>query len=430
MLESGGFAGSPPSFHRLRCFLLNSCLRASVLSLALALTCGTAFPAFATAPKKAARSPNPPKDTLIFANGDTLTGTFDREVSGKVYFHSDELGDVSVPWKNIRSLQTRSRFAVLRNTPGVHIRHFKADAVQGELSATGSTITVHPETATAHPETAIAAEPIPVKNAQFILDEKTFQRQFQAEPNFFEGWNGSATAGATLIRGTENQYTYTSAVTLMRTVPTVSWLATRNRMQADFSSSYGRIVQPAYFDAGTLIPATYTKSAIFHADAERDEYVSPRVYALAQAAFDHNFSQGLDLQQTYGAGFGITVIKRASQQLDLKAALQYEKQAFITTASGTDQDLVGSTLSGTYVLHLPAKVDLNQQVQYLPAFNVVRAYSANETDTLTIPFYKQISFTIGTIDSYLNDPVPALPPTTRNSFQFTSGITYTLKSKY
>jgi hypothetical protein len=82
------------------------------------------------------------------------------------------------------------------------------------------------------------------------------------------------------------------------------------------------------------------------------------------------------------------------------------------------------------VLKLPAKVVLNQQMEYIPAFNVGRAYSANETDTLTIPFYKQISFTIGTIDSYLNDPVAAVPPTKRNSFQFSTGVTYTLKSKY
>jgi hypothetical protein len=47
-----------------------------------------------------------------------------------------------------------------------------------------------------------------------------------------------------------------------------------------------------------------------------------------------------------------------------------------------------------------------------------------------VPFYKELAFEIGTIDSYLNDPVPADPPTKRNSFQFTTGVTYTLKSKY
>ena len=41
------------------------------------------------------------------------------------------------------------------------------------------------------------------------------------------------------------------------------------------------------------------KTSIYHADAERDEYFSPAVFAFGQAQYDHNFSQGLDLQQTY-----------------------------------------------------------------------------------------------------------------------------------
>ena len=382
-------------------------------------------------------------DTLIFANGDTLTGTLEREVGGTIFFKADELGELSVPWTKIKSLHTQAGYVVLENKPGVHLRHYVADAAHGALSVAAGAITVSPGTvppplrsakAGARPATApavvAAAQPIPVTNAQYILDEQTFNRQVRQEPNFFAGWNGSATAGATLAQGTQNQYTYTSAVGLVRTVPTVAWLATRNRTSADFSSSYGKITQPGYEDAGTFIPTTYTKSSIFHADAERDEYVSSRVYALVQTAFDHNFSQGLDLQQVYGAGFGVTVVRRATQQLDLKGTLQYEKQAFITTASGTDQELVGSTLSGTYMLKLPKGILFNQQIAYVPAYNVVRAYSANETDTFTFPFYKNLSFTVGTIDSYLNDPVPSEPPTTRNSFQFTTGITYTIKSKY
>ena len=72
----------------------------------------------------------------------------------------------------------------------------------------------------------------------------------------------------------------------------------------------------------------------------------------------------------------------------------------------------------------------DQRAAYLPAFNNVHAYSANETDTLTFPVHKNFAFTVGTIDSYLNDPIPSEPPTTRNSFQFTTGVTYTIKSKY
>jgi len=34
------------------------------------------------------------------------------------------------------------------------------------------------------------------------------------------------------------------------------------------------------------------------------------------------------------------------------------------------------------------------------------------------------------LDSYLNFPPAAIPPTKRNSFQFTMGLTYAIKSRY
>ncbi len=406
--------------------------------LAFAALSAGSRPSPALAPGAPQAKPAAPHDTLTFTNGDTLHGKLNREVGGTVFFQSEVLGEVSVPWSKIRSLETEAGYVVLENKPGVHIRHSVLQASQGTVSVTDGKVTVKPGNAPPPVDSRVARQeivrpvqtPIPVADAQYILDLNTFNRQVRETPNFFAGWNGSATAGVTLVQGTENQRSYNSSIALVRTVPTVSWLASRNRTQADFSSSYGKITQPAYFSAGALIPTTYTKSSIFHADAERDQYFTNRLYALAQTAFDHNFSQGLDLQQIYGAGLGVTAIKRPTQQLDLKATLQYEKQQFIAGTAGNNQNLIGSTLSATYLLKLPRNIVFNQQIAYVPAFNNSRAYSANETNALTFPFYKNVAFTIGTIDSYLDDPVATEPPTTRNSFQFTTGITYTVRSKY
>jgi hypothetical protein len=40
------------------------------------------------------------------------------------------------------------------------------------------------------------------------------------------------------------------------------------------------------------------------------------------------------------------------------------------------------------------------------------------------PTYKRLGFTVGTVDAYLNDPAAG---SKKNSFQFTGGITYSLK---
>ncbi len=379
-----------------------------------------------------------PRDVLVFENGDTLKGKLEREVTGTVYFSSDELGEVTVPWSKIRSLRTATGYVVLENKPNV--RHSIVDASRGSLRIENDQVHVSPGSAppselggrevVRNERIVPGRQPIPVEEAQFILDDQTFDRQVRRNPNLFAGWNGSATAGVTVVKGTENQQVYNSAVALTRRVPTVSWLAARDRTTADFSSAYGKITQPAYVTGGLPVAAITTLTSIFHADAERDEYFSNRAYVLAQIAFDHNYSQGLDLQQIYGAGLGVTVIKRAVQELDLKASLQYEKQLFFSGAGGTNQNLIGATLSGTYRLKLKSGIAFTQQTSYIPAFNNTRAYSANETDALSFPLYKNLAFTVGTIDTYLNDPPPAVPPVTRNSFQFTSGVTYNIKSRY
>jgi Protein of unknown function, DUF481 len=187
----------------------------------------------------------------------------------------------------------------------------------------------------------------------------------------------------------------------------------------DFTGSFGKITE-----AG-VAP---TKSAIYHADAERDECLSSRFFGLAQMAFDHNYSQDLDLQQIYGGGVGWTVMKTPKQEGDLKGTVQYERQQFISGSSNTETDLIGSTFAATYILHAKM-LTYTQGLAFIPAYNVQRAYSANETDTIAFPTFKNLSFSVGTNDSYLNNPPVSEPPTKRNSFQFTMGLTYAIKPK-
>lgn len=375
--------------------------------------------------KPAASATDAEPDVLVLANGDTLHGKFVSETAGKVTFHSDPLGDISISWDKIKELHTAGQFAVLNSTAKLRGKQNAERVPVGTLEVANEAVTVQPSN-------AAASAPIPVKDAQFILDEATLDKQMHHQPSLLAGWNGPVTAGATLVTATQNQYTVSGAIGLVRVVPTVSWLNPRDRTSMDFSGSFGKITQPAYTNPGpppTTVAAVTTKTAIYHADAERDEYFSPRFFALGQTAFDHNFGQDLDLQQIYGGGIGWTAIKSPRQDLDVKATMQYEKQQFISGAAGTNQNLVGSTFSAGYALHMKL-LNFTQGVAFIPAYNNSAAYSANETNTLAFPAYKNLSFSLGTMESFLNDPPASLPPTKGNSFQFTMGLTYAIKSKY
>jgi len=373
-------------------------------------------------------APEPDPDVLVLSNGDTLHGKFVSSIQGKLTFHSDPLGDVSIGWDKVKELHSTQKLAVLE-------KNLKPTGRRSGGTIPTGTVDVENQAVTVQQEAGGPLAPIPVKSALYIMDAATLDQELHHNPSFFSGWEGAATAGATLVSATQNQYTVSGEIGLVRAIPTVSWLDPCNRTSVDFTGSFGKITEPGYTvppvppaTTPTLVPASSTKSAIYHADAERDEYFSPRVYALVQTAFDHNFSQDLNLQQIYGGGFGWTVLKTPKQEGDLKGTVQYEKQQFISGTSGTEQDLIGSTFAATYILHTKL-LTYTQGVSFIPAYNNERAYSAMETDTLAFPTYKNLSFSLGTNDSYLNDPPASLPPTKRNSFQFTMGLTYAIKPK-
>jgi len=397
--------------------------RAALLALTFAIA------AILMAQSKAA-APNPAPDVMVLSNGDTLHGKFVSETGGKVTFHSDPLGDVTIGWDKIKELHATEKLGVIGQT--VATRHKK-----GHLQFPVGTLDVADQAVTVHPENAPASAPIPVKNAQYIMDDATLDKQINHEPSFLAGWNGSATAGATLVSATENQFTYSGAVNLVRAIPTVAWLDARDKTIFGFNESYGKITQPAYTypatTGPTTVPAVVTKASITHFGGERDEYFSARVYALGEAAFDHNYAQDLQLQQIYGGGIGWTVVKSAKQEFDVKGTMQYEKQQFVSGTGNANQNLIGSTFAADYVLHLKL-ITYTQALSFIPAYNQPRAYSATETDTLAFPAYKNFTFTVGSLDTYLNDApfigTATTPPTKPNSFQFNTGVTYTFKSKY
>ncbi len=356
----------------------------------------------------------PPKtspDIIIFANGDQLTGQLQRVIDNNVTFHSDMAGDITVPFDKVKELRSSRQFAVIYKNQKIHRKTVERDLPFGTVSIEDKTIQVHPETG---PQ----PQSIPFSNVSDVIDSKTFLEEVQHEPSIFSRWIGTLTLGSADVQATQNNTSFSGGVALARTIPNVTYLPTRNRTTINFTGSYGKLTEPGN---------PTVKTAIYHADSERDQYFSERFYGLGQVAFDHNFSQSLDLQQIYGGGIGWTAIKNRRNQLDLKGTVQYEKQVFLQAIAGTNQDLIGSTFSGNYLSKLPKNMLFTQQLNYLPAWNHPRAYSANEVNSLSIPLYKQLSLTVGTIDSYLNDPAPTVPPTKRNSFQFTTGVSYTVR---
>jgi len=384
---------------------------AAFLAILSVLAVGSARPAHAASPPET-KGETP--DVIVFTNGDQLTGKFLRSAGGKAVFHSDNAGDVTVSWDKVKEIHSASKFVVLEKGYQPGSKALPTHLPEGSLAVKNNQIELTPKE-------GAAPELIPLKGVEYVIDAPTFERALRREPGFFSGWTGSATGGATVVQATQNTLTLNTSVALVRVEPIVGWLTPHDRTLLGFQSSYGKITEP-----GTPTE----KTSIYHLGGERDEYFSPRFYALAQVAFDHNFSQSLDLQQIYGGGVGRTLIGQDKQTLDVKGTAQFERQSFLNAALGSDKSLFGSTFAANYVRKLPKGMTFNQQIFYIPAWSDMHAYSVGETNALLLPVYKRLGFSVGTVDSYLNDPAVTVPPTKGNSFQFNVGVSYSLPAPH
>jgi hypothetical protein len=192
--------------------------------------------------------------------------------------------------------------------------------------------------------------------------------------------------------------------------------------------TFNKLTEPVIPQTVPPSPASVARTHIFHTDFEHHRYFTPKLYALGSVAFDHNSTQGLDLQQAYGAGLGATLVDDEVQQLDLQGDLHYMRQNFVQfpppEISTPNQNLIGSSFSETYRRALPAKIALTQSINYTHSWNNTHVYSFVGALGLAMPFYRRLSLSVNTLNTYLNDPAAGFK---NNSFQFVTGITYTLR---
>jgi hypothetical protein len=349
-------------------------------------------------------APKPQPDILIFTDGEKLIGQLKSAKGDSVVFKSDMAGEVTVPWSKIQELRTTHPFAVIGKHPQL-VRHMDVSHVpQGEVAVTDQKIAIQPA--------AGAPITVPVADAAFLLPQPDFEKAMNRNAGILDDWGGAVTAGATIVHATQDSSTFTGGISLVRTEPAESWLLPSTRTQLGFNAAYGKVTQPGSPDI---------KTDIFHAGLEEDKYFSPRLFGFGQAYFDHNFSQGLDLQQNYGGGIGWTVYKAAAAELDVKAAVSYIHQSF---SAGDNQSLIGSTFAEIYTLKLQHGILLNQQISFTPAWNNSNAFFGTGGVSLTLPVHKRLSLALGTLDTFLNDPPAGFK---KNSFQFTAGLAYALK---
>lgn len=356
-----------------------------------------------------------PVDYVIFKNGDKLTGTLEHGVGDSLIFKSDVVGEVTITMDKVKELHSEESFVILKRNEKIIF----TTRQPGNMTFNDSTITVADVQGT--PQT------VATNDLAYIIGKATYTQEVTDKPGFFHRWNGSITGGATVLNSTSYGQTFTVGVNFARTIPIVPYLPPRTRTSFNLLETYGKLTQPTIPQTVPPTPAATARTNIFHTDFEHDKYIRDGFYMLGNLSYDHNYAQGLDLQQIYGFGAGYTAIKDEVQELDFKGDIHYERQNFIQypppAISSPNQDLIGSTFGEAYRRALPAKIALTQSATYIQSWNNLHAYSAIAALGLALPVYHRFSLSVNLLDNYLNNPAFGYQ---KNSLQFVTGVTYTL----
>ncbi len=347
----------------------------------------------------------PQPDTLILTDGEKIIGLLQSASNSSVVFKSDILGELTVKWANIQELHSSQKFAAIPKDAKLRKREDANTVPQGPVTMTDQKVQVRTGA-------EARTQSIPVKDVGNLVDEASFQQAFR-KLRLTQGWKGSATAGLSLTEATQTNHSFTASVNLVRAVPTVNWLNLRSRTIFNYNQAYGSTSTPG---------SPSIKTSLFRIDGEHDWFWSPRLYTFVAAAFDHNFSQGLSLQQTYGGGVGVVVFKTDIQEFDVKASIDYINQRF--QISSLNKNLIASIFSQSYSEIFFHGILFNEQAGVAPAWNDSSAYSAFASAGLTFPVYRHFGLTLGVLNNYLNNPPPGFK---KNSFQFTAGATYSFQ---
>ena len=180
-----------------------------------------------------------PPDVLVLSNGDTLHGKFVNAIDGKVTFHCDPLGDITLDWDKIKELHTSGDFAVFNKNEKYRERKalplFPPARSKWQISRSPCTR-----------KTRQAPRPFqsPTRNSSWTKPPWTSSSIII--PASSAGGMEQRPPALPLSRQPRIQYAISGALDLVRVVPTASWLSPRNRTSVGFIGSYGKITQPAY----------------------------------------------------------------------------------------------------------------------------------------------------------------------------------------
>jgi len=330
-------------------------------------------------------------DIVTLKNGDRVTGTFVNEKDGKLQLKSDVLGDLSIPVDKIASFSAEKAVAVI-------IKGQKPIEGQMELTPAG--------------EWKITASGKSQNIAAATIDTIMVATEYEALENHnakpWQDWKGTSTLGYSIQRGDQDTSNLAITVAAIRERPDGPIFHRHFRTNFGLTTLLSKSTQGA-----TNITSNTLSTSV------REDYLfSPANFVFIIGGLDHIGSQGLYLRETFGGGYGRTLIDRSRVNFSVLAGVTFVHEKFFTGANDqTAAVLVGEKLG----IQISKRVRLDHNLNFYPNLSNTGQYRFDTTTGLTANLSKRFSLNTSFIDLYLTNPAAG---SHKNNVAFTTGVGY------
>jgi hypothetical protein len=330
-------------------------------------------------------------DQVILSNGDRLSGSIENLTGEKLSLHSEMMGLVTVPWRNVSSIvSTQPLYIVLKDGDT-----FTGSLIQADrgfvLQNSQRTLAIEKD------------EVVALRSFQQQAKWQAAEERRQA-PHFFDPWTGFIDLGLSLARGNAKVATYSSRVNGVRTTA-------RHKLTLNLTSLYSR--------NNSTPPATVTAN-VRRGDAEWDINISPRQFAFLTGSLEYDQLQKLDLRAVAGAGYGRHVVKNRRNTFDLSIGLTANHESFATGLHRLSSEGLLSEESTHIVNH---SLTLKQRFVFFPNLTQPGEYRISFDGSAVTSLLRWLSWQVSIGDRYLSSPLSGTLP---NDLLLTTGFRFNL----
>ena len=308
-------------------------------------------------------------DQVVLKNGDTLTGSIVKKDGAKLTLKSEFLGEVSMPWSAVKSIQSEGPLTVVLPS---------GESVAGKISTSGDNL----EVATgAAPKSAPLAGVTAVRNA---AEQHAWERL--QNPGLGELWTGFFDMGLALARGNARTDTFTTAFNASR-------VTRKDKITVYFNQIYG---------TARVDNLTSTTASALRGGWAYNRDLTPRFFVTTLNNYEHDRFQSLNLRFVAGGGFGVNALKTDRANLSVTGGGDYERENFTNNLNRNSGE---ANFGDDFLYKFSAATSVTQAFRFFPNVTYTGEYRSTFDLSAVTALKKWLGFHVTASDRFVSNPV-------------------------